>query len=395
VHAGEFHGTGEASPSPGLKGCEAALKAILVGEDAFKVNRIEEKLRHASLFAGTSFYSLISAVNIALHDLIGKYVNVPVWRLIGGDREQIRVYVDAHAGSSFEAINSLLTPIRTKRLKKITKRDEYELESNPVLGRLTAEEWSGVYSPESYAKRASEMLKAGYTALKFDLDVPTPYTKQYNRRSGEVTLKEADYMREIVGSARESIGNETELAVDLHWRYGINSVLRICRALEPYGLRWVEDPTPATKAVSNLDELRMITSRTSIPIATGENICTAYHFKDLLKTGVLVWTPDLTKAGGITEGRRIAEMAAMYDIEFSPHNISSPLGTMAAAHACSLSNSFGALEFHCHGFPGWYEMAKSKTPIIDKGFIGLTEEPGLGLELDERYMRKNWSFFAL
>ncbi len=395
VYAGELYGTGEASPSPGLKGCEAALKAILVGEDAFKVNRVEEKLRHASVFAGTSFYSVISAVNIALYDLIGKYANLPVWRLIGGDRERIRVYVDAHAGGGFEAINSLLTPIKTTRSKKGLGSPGYELEHNPVLGRLAQEKWVDLYSPESYAKRALEMLNAGYTVMKFDLDIPTPYSKQYNRRSGEVTLKEADYMGEIVSAVRERIGNDIELAVDLHWRYGISSALRICRALEPFRLRWVEDPTPATKAVGNLDELRLITSRTSIPVATGENMHTSYQFRDLLDTGVLVWTPDLAKAGGVTEGRRVAEMAAMYDIEFSPHNISTPLGTMAAAHTCSLSNTFGALEFHCHGFPGWYKMAKSKKPVIEKGFIRLTEESGLGIELDERYMKKNWPYFNL
>jgi L-alanine-DL-glutamate epimerase-like enolase superfamily enzyme len=109
-----------------------------------------------------------------------------------------------------------------------------------------------------------------------------------------------------------------------------------------------------------------------------------------------VWTPDLAKAGGVTEGRRIAETASMYDIEFSPHNINSPIGTMASAHVCSLANTFGALEFHCHGFPPWYEMARSKkTPIIEKGFIKLGEEPGLGVELEEKYMKKHWPHFEL
>ena len=174
--------------------------------------------------------------------------------------------------------------------------------------------------------------------------------------------------------------------VDLHWRYDLNSSLRICKGLEPFRLHWVEDLTPATRSVGNLDELGMLTSLCPIPIATGENLYTVYEFKDLLNTGVRIWTPDVCKTGGITEARRIAELASMYDIEVSPHNVTTPIGTVASAHAASISNTFGALEFHSHGFAFWYEMIRSKKSPIDRGFIKLTEEPGLGVELDEKVM---------
>ncbi len=394
IYSGELYGTGEANPAPGLKDAATSLRKLLLGEDAFKITRIEEKLKHASLYAGTSFYNIISAVDMALYDLIGRHANLPVWRLLGGDREEVRVYVDAHAGGTFEIINSLLIPF--KHAGRVWKPGaKMGLEDNPIMGRLAQEKWQRAYTPDAYAKRAKEMMKAGYTAIKFDLDIPTPYTKRYSSRSGGVSLMEADYMGEVVKAVRAAVGGDYELMIDLHWRYNVNSALRICRALEPYRLRWIEDLTPATRSVGNLAELRLLTSRSSIPVATGENMHSVYQFKDLLDTGVLVWTPDLAKAGGVSEGRRIAELAAMYDIEYSPHNISSPIGTMATAHAASMANTFGVLEFHCHDFPVWNEMVKPKKEIIDKGFIHLSDEPGLGVQLDDKYMSKNWEGFKL
>lgn len=88
VYAGDLYRTGEAGPSPALKGSEALLRKLLVGEDPMKINRIEEKLRHASLYAGTSFFHIISAVNIALLDLVSKWVNLLLWRFLGATEKK-------------------------------------------------------------------------------------------------------------------------------------------------------------------------------------------------------------------------------------------------------------------------------------------------------------------
>lgn len=202
-------------------------------------------------------------------------------------------------------------------------------------------------------------------------------------------------MAEIVKAVRESVGNEVEIMFDLHWRYNLNTAIRICKSLEPYRLRWLEDPTPAIMAVPNYDELKLLTSQCSVPIETGENLYTVYQFKDLLNTGTRVWAPDIVKAGGITEGRRIAELAATYDIEYSPHNIASPIGTMAHAHVGSIANTFGFVEFHGHDVPFWNEIVKPKRRIIGDGVIKLTEDPGLGVDLDDEVMRKYWPDYNL
>ncbi|AAK43103.1 mandelate racemase/muconate lactonizing enzyme family protein [Saccharolobus solfataricus] len=396
IYSKDLYGTGEAGPAPGLKGMESEFIQLLIGEDAFKVNRIAEKLRYATLYSGTTVYHLISAINIALYDLIGKYLNVPIYKLLGGDKTEIPVYVDAHGGKGLEAINALHLPVNLPWIKEAeVETNRLITTNNPVHGRLSMEKWNEDYSPEAYAKRALKMKNEGYKAMKFDLDVPTPYIDLRRVRNGDLSLKDIDYMVDIVKAVRESVGDEVEIMFDLHWRYNLNTAIRICKALEPYRLRWLEDPMPAIMAVSNYDELKLLTSQCSVPIETGENLYTVYQFKDLLNTGVRVWAPDIVKAGGITEGRRIAELAAMYDIEYSPHNIASPIGTMAHAHVGSIANTFGFVEFHGHDVPFWNEIVKPKRKIIEDGVIKLTDDPGLGIDLDDEVMRKYWPTYEL
>jgi len=396
VYAGDLYGTGEAGPAPGLAEAAKEFKGLLVGEDAFKVNRIEQKLRYADLYSGTSMYHLISAINIAIYDLLGKYLNLPIYRILGGDREEIPFYVDAHGGKGLEAMNAAHLPVSLPWMKG-TEMESGRLitVNNPIHGRLSMEKWNEDYSPEAYARRAKKLKDEGFRAMKFDLDVPTPYIDVRRIRSGDLSLKDIDYMSSIVRAVREVVGDEVEVMVDLHWRYNVNTAIRVCKALEPYRLRWIEDPTPAVMAVSNVDELKLITSQCSTPIETGENLYTVYQFKDLIGTGVRVWAPDIVKAGGISEGRRISELASMYDVEYSPHNIASPIGTMAHAHAASVANTLGFIEFHGHDVPFWGEIVKPKRRIFEGGYIKLTDEPGLGVDIDDAVARKYWENWDL
>ena len=174
VYAGKNYGTGEATAAPGLKASEPTLRKLLVGEDALKLNRIEEKLRHASLFAGSSFYPLISATNIALYDLIGKHVNLPVWRLLGGDRDEIRVYVDLHAGEEFGATNALLTPVKLDSTGKRALKGEAALSDHPVMGRLAREEFGELFTPEAYSASCQEGCRGGLPADQVRPRHPNP-----------------------------------------------------------------------------------------------------------------------------------------------------------------------------------------------------------------------------
>ncbi|MGC9071407.1 MAG: mandelate racemase/muconate lactonizing enzyme family protein [Acidilobus sp.] len=399
VYAGELYGTGEAGPTPGVSEITERLGRLLVGEDAFKVNRLLQKLRWATLYGGTSAYHVISAIDMALYDLVGKFLNVPVYVLLGGDRTEIPVYVDAHGGKGLEAMDSTLIPVEPTWLSEAREVERGRLKAPmPVHGRLTAEEWNEDYSPQAYANRARQLKAEGWRAIKFDLDVPTPYSDPRRLRSGRLTNAEVDYLASLARAVREAVGEEIDIMFDLHWRYDLNTGISLCRALEPVRPHWVEDPTPADTTLTNFDQLKAITSSCKVPIEVGENLYTVYHFKDLVNIGPIVWGPDIAKVGGVTEMRRVEELASMYDIEVSPHNIGSPIATMATAHAASASNTFGFLEFHGHDLPFWERLVKQRKRVIDVtegGVIRLTDEPGLGVELDEGEARRTWPEFKL
>ena len=147
---------------------------------------------------------------------------------------------------------------------------------------------------------------------------------------------------------------------------------------------WLEEPLPAEN-VAALAELR---AKTSTVICTGENQYTRYGFRELLEQrAVDVIMPDLAKAGGILEGKRIAEMAETHYVPVAPHNVSSPLGMMAACHVCAAIPNFLVLEFHGRSISWWDALCQGDRPFIRAGYMNVSEAPGLGVELDREAAR--------
>jgi L-alanine-DL-glutamate epimerase-like enolase superfamily enzyme len=137
-----------------------------------------------------------------------------------------------------------------------------------------------------------------------------------------------------------------------------------------------------------------------VPIATGENLFLFEGFEEIIAEHALsVVTPDLQKVGGLSIAHSIAQFADVHTMPIAPHNISSPVGTLASAHYCASIPNFLALEFHASDVPFWDELVVGMpTPIIQNGFITLTDRPGLGVTLNEevarKYARKGEPFFA-
>ena len=250
-------------------------------------------------------------------------------------------------------------------------------ESRPVHGRATPMVYSEEYSPELYGQRAREMKKEGFTAIKFDLDVPTPYTRRASQETGSLSNQEISYLAGLVGTVRTAVGDDTDILFDLHWKYDVVSSIRLANEIEAHGVMWLEDPVPP----ENIGLMKEVTSATRVPISSGENQYGRYQFAELLDTGIRIATPDAPKTGGLLETKLIAQMAVLKEITISPHNISSPIGTMAQAHLAASIPNFGVLEFHGHDVPVWYKLSKER--VIEDGFIHMTDAPGLGVELDE------------
>jgi L-alanine-DL-glutamate epimerase-like enolase superfamily enzyme len=319
---------------------------------------------------------------ILLLDLVGKYLNVPVYTLLGGKfRKDVRMYVDTHAGDAMEAINPVKLPITPKWMDE-KEMETKESEKTPIHGRVSVKPHTDIYTPEAYAARAKQMANEGYTAIKFDLDVPTPFTKEYNRASGSLSSKEVEYLADMVGSVRRAVQDEIDIMFDLHWKFSVESAIKLAKAIEQYHVTWLEDPVPPV----NPELFNIIASNTSTPIATGEAIYTRYEFMKVLNSNIRIITPDSLKTGGLNETKFIAKLAELNEITVSPHNISSPIGTMAQAHLSAAIPNFGVLEFHGHDVPIWRKLGDKE--VIKNGFISLTDKPGLGIELNEQVAAK-------
>jgi L-alanine-DL-glutamate epimerase-like enolase superfamily enzyme len=381
-------GLGECFFAPGLTSILRSLEPVIQGEDPRDVHRLFRKLQLAVSGAGSVagiVYNAISGVEAALWDVLGQWLDVPIYQLLGGKfRDRIRVYADCHAGEALESLDEVL---RSRSPSWATP------DSRHVPKDYFGESDAAPTSPDDYRKQALAMRSLGYTALKFDLDVPgTEGSDLYNRC---LTNAAIDAMVERIGAAREAVGTDIDIAVDCHWRYSVSDVLKVARELEPFRLLWLEDPVPP----GNTEALRAVSSRAGIPVATGENLYLFDGFRDILATHALgIATPDLQKVGGLSVALQIAQFADAETIPIAPHNISSPVGTLASAHFCAAIPNFLVLEFHASHVPFWNDLVEGpEKPLIQNGFIDLSDRPGLGLKLNEeiarKYARKGEPFF--
>jgi L-alanine-DL-glutamate epimerase-like enolase superfamily enzyme len=380
-------GLGECFFAPGLTSILRSLEAVIQGEDPRDIHRLFRKLQLAVSGAGSVagiVYNAISGIEAALWDLLGQWLEVPMYRLLGGKfRDRIRLYADCHGGEALECLDEVLRSRAASWIAgelHIPKDYFADSAESPLL-------------PADVRKQAQDMRSRGYTALKFDLDVPgTAGSDSYNRCLSNAAI---DRMVELVGAAREAVGVEVDLAVDCHWRYNVSDVLKVARELEPFRLLWLEDPVPP----GNVEALRAVSSRANIPVATGENLFVFAGFREILQThAVGIATPDLQKVGGLSVAFQIGQFADEQTIPIAPHNISSPVGTLAAAHLCAAIPNFLLLEFHAAHVPFWNDLVDGlERPLIQNGFVHLPEKPGLGMQLNEevarKYARKGESFF--
>ena len=331
----------------------ADMGEMIKGRNPLDVDRLFESIRHRYIFNGALAGNVVTAmtgIEIALWDLAGKAMGQPVYRLLGGKfRDRIRLYCDCHAG-----------------------RDD---------------------SPESYAERAKEVVSMGFNAIKFDIDnARSPH--KLDEFNWSVTPGELAEMVDKVSAVREAVGPEVDVAIDMHGRYDTHSAIRVAQAVEEFNLMWLEEPVPP----ENVDAMLEVKRSSRTPICAGENLYLRWGFRDLIeKQAVDVIMPDLPKCCGLSEGRKIANMAEVYYIPLAPHNVCGPLGTIASCHTCASVPNFLVLEWHWVDRPHWQELVEADPPLIQDGYITVPDRPGLGVDFNEdaarRYAKTDRPFF--
>ncbi|HZT32090.1 MAG TPA: mandelate racemase/muconate lactonizing enzyme family protein [Bryobacteraceae bacterium] len=334
------------------------LKSRILGENPCNVDRIFRKIRqfgyHARQGGG------VCAIEMALWDLAGKAYGVPVYQMVGGKfRDKIRCYAD------------------------------------------TTES----HDPKVYGERLKARRDQGFTWLKMDLGIdlvahipgtvthPAGQTLSGGDRTVhmftgiEITEKGAELMGDYVAQVREMVGMDVPLSSDHFGHLGVNSCIRLGKALTKYNLAWLEDMIPWQYT----DLLKEISSAVDIPICTGEDIYLKEGFIRLCQEhAVDIIHPDLATSGGILETKKIGDAAQEFGVPMAMHNASTPICSFANVHCAAATENFLVLENHAVDVPFWNDLVEGvEKPIINHGFITVPDKPGLGVTLNEEAVKQH------
>jgi galactonate dehydratase len=301
---------------------------LLIGQDPLNIEAAFERIRTAGIFAGAQsgqYVTALTGVEIALWDIAGKALGLPVFQLMGGKvRDRVRLYCDSGAAR--------MVPGDERSLARIQE----------IPARFDRVNWTA--------------------------------------SNGEI-----DHMLAKIAFTRENYPKNIDLAVDMHGRYDATTGKRVAKEVEKFKLLWLEEPVPA----ENIDAMRDIRASTSTPICCGENIFLRHGFREILeKRAADIIMPDFQKAGGLLEARKIADMAHTYYVPVAPHAVTSPIGMMATAHVGAAIPNFLVQEWHWIDSPDLWRNWVKEGEIIEKGYIALPERAGLGVEMNEDAARK-------
>jgi galactonate dehydratase len=299
------------------------MAEYLVGKDPFQIEDHWQAMYRSSYTRSMPILvGALSGIEMAMWDVMGKALGVPVWKLFGGSvRRRVRVYTGI-----------------------------------------------GGDSPESIADSARKRVAEGFTALKMG-GSPKPVRYVDNAK----TVKDVVAR---VAAVREAVGDEVDIAVDLHRRFSPAMATIVVRELEPFHLMFAEEPCHP----ENDKPLRDLARSTTVPIATGERHLTRWGFRELVESDACaVLQPDIRHCGGMMELRKIANLAETHYIAVAPHNAAGPVGVAASVHVMATVPNFLICE-------GGHKLGQGlfNTPLTFKdGFIELPTEPGLGVDMED------------
>ena len=303
---------------------------VLIGQDPGRIEQHWQTLyHHFHVRGGVVQLSAISGIEIALWDIKGQALGVPVYELLGGKmREKIWCY-----------------------------------------GR-----WDGL-TPELAVENALRHTEEGLTALKGD---------PFDHRGLFIPIEAERIAIKKLEAVREAVGDDVELLVEVHGRLAPADAIRIGNAMEPYRPFVYEEPVPP----QNLDALARVAEAVNIPLATGERHLTKWDYTDLLSRQIVkMIQPDIVQAGGILELKKIAAMAEAHYVGFQPHNPYGPFCTIASIHVDACTPNFMIQEGGIH--PWFQDATIGDFPQQKDGYLPLPTEPGLGVAMNEEWLAAN------
>lgn len=348
-----IYGDGEAAiaysvGAPAAFGMLRDLAPLIIGMDPMENEVIWDKLYQKTFWArngGPIVFSGLSAIDMALWDIEGKAFNVPLYRLLGGKfRNEIRAYA-SQLQSGWDAIRVKCT------------------------------------EPSQYAESALKAMEEGYDCFKYDFFSYAPdgreyHGEDYNRILSRDVLK---MLEDRTAAVREAIGPDADIIVESHARPSANAAVQIGQALEKYGIFYYEEPNTPTPKMT-----RYIRDHVNIPLASGERIYTRWQYAPYFENNSLqVIQPDMGNCGGITETKKICDMAFTYDVNVQLHVCASPLSTAAALHLEAAIPNFLIHEQHVNALSDFMRRLCINEYRPINGKLSVPELPGIGNEFSK------------
>ena len=328
--------------TPDLKSQIALLhdlaERFVVGESPFDIERLWQRIyasnhdyRHPSLYGTPA----LSAIEMALWDIVGKATGQPVYNLLGGRcHDKLRAYAYMPTDGVWE-------------------------------------------NPAKAGDIAAKLVAEGNTACKIDPFMP------YFPLPRDFPLKTIKHAARIFRAIRDAVGDELEVGIGTHGQFSTAGAIRVAKVFEEFDPFWFEEPVPP----ENVDEMARVAAHTTIPIASGERLATLYEFSELVeKQAAQIVQLDVGQCGGILESKKIAGIAEAHYAMIAPHMYVGPVAAAAAVQVDACSPNFLIQEYN----GGSLHEALFKEPIrFANGFIELPTAPGLGLELDDAVVQKH------
>ena len=341
-------GLGQVSSGPTSAAVAAAashLGPLLIGEDPSRIEYIWHKLYAGFNSLGSHGFvsALISGVDIALWDIRGKELGLPIYQLLGG-----------------------------------RFHDRLILYSN---GWFT-----GCTTPEEFARAAARTVADGHTAIKLD-----PFRRGHtylSRYAASYPPEDEQEAVDIVAAIREAVGSGVEIFIDAHGRFDVPTAVRLANRLAPSRIGWFEEPVPP----ENWDALRQFRDRSDVPVTVGERLYTRWQFRPVLEQHLAEYImPDIIRTGGISEMKKIATMSEAYFVPISPHDATGPVTFIAGAQTMMTCPNFFRLEI-AYSELEMYQKVVDPPFDVRGGYCYVSERPGLGHELREDYLSEALPF---
>lgn len=332
-----LYGVGEATleyREPTVVQAIKELERYLVGKDPHNIEAFwHDAYRDAYWRGGVVLMSALAGVEMALWDIKGKDLGVPVYQLLGGKvRDSVKCYANAW--------------------------------------------FAGAKKPEEFAQKAKIAVKNGFSGLKWD-----PFGNEYLN----IDPKHLNEALDCIAAVKDAVGDQVHLIIEGHGRFNVPTAVRIGNALEKFGILWFEEPIPP----DDKKGIAWVRSKIATPVSGGERLYSRFEYADYLRMECAdFWQPDVSHAGGIMEVRKIAAMAESHYIPVCPHNPSGPVANAATLQLAACIPNFYLLETMANDIP-WRADVSTEKVKFENSEMFIPDLPGLGIDINEEEIAKH------